>query len=74
MSTKYTFSIQDDFPNQAVALPKFTGEITSSTITRALDYVNTEADVCDVWFKADLESGVRMSLVLGVMLHEHEII
>ena len=54
MSEKYTYSIQNDFPNSAVNPGRLTEEIQDSSISGALDYVNTDADDddCDIWFEA----------------------
>ena len=57
MATKYTYSIQDDFPNHKVASDRLAREIQTSAITIAFDYIGTAGDDCDVWFKADLPSG-----------------
>jgi len=52
--TKYTYSISEDFPNQKVNLDTLKYEITSSPITHALDFINTEGDECNIWFKEEL--------------------
>jgi hypothetical protein len=62
MSTKYTFSIIDDTLNSLINLSRLTSDIGSSDITIALDYVNTDADVCDIWFKADLSTPEETTL------------
>jgi len=62
MSTKYTFSIINDTLNSLVNLSRLTSNIGDSDITISLDYLNTNADVCDVWFKADLSSGEETTL------------
>jgi len=56
-ATKYTFSIEDDFPNHKVATDRLTREIQASAIVMALDRIDTAADVCDVWFKDALAAG-----------------
>jgi len=56
-ATKYTYSIQDDFPNHIVATDRLTLEITASAIVTALDCINTSGDDCDIWFKAALSEG-----------------
>jgi len=53
-ATKYTYSISEDFPYGKVAPDRLTQEITESAITIALDYINTNNDDCDIWFKAPL--------------------
>jgi len=56
-SVKYSYSISTDFPNQKVATDRLTLEIQESEIVTALDYINTNGDDCDIWFKASLSSG-----------------
>jgi len=53
MAEKYTYLI-DDFPNDKVDLNKLTEEIRASSITVALDYINSNNTICDIWFKAEL--------------------
>jgi len=62
MSTKYTFSISGDTLNGIVNLSGLTSEITSSSITIALDYINTDNDVCDIWFKEDIVAEQQTTL------------
>ena len=66
MSTKYTFSISNDTLNSIVNLSRLTSEIGSSGITVAVDYINTDNDVCDIWFKADISSEEETTLS-GIM-------
>lgn len=54
MGEKYTFNIASDFPNQKVDIDKLSREIRTSTITHALDYINTTPSLCDIWFKEAL--------------------
>jgi hypothetical protein len=64
--TKYTFSINDDFLNHAVAPDRLLQEIRASSIVTSLDCINTEGDSCDIWFKAELsptDSGLLNGLV-----------
>ena len=69
MATKYTKSIQSDFPNHAVSTDRLTQEIRESAIVTALDYINTDGDDCDIWFKADLSSGDVIILAGVVAAH-----
>lgn len=71
-ATKYTFSISGDFPNAKVATDSLASEIQASAITKALDFINTNADVCDVWFKDQLSAGEEVYLVNIVAAHEGE--
>jgi len=52
---KYQYSIQNDFPNQAVNVGTLKYEIEQSAITHALDFIATEGDECNIWFKQALE-------------------
>lgn len=70
MSTKYTYSITNDFPNQAVATDKLQQEIGDSTIIVALDYIAETPTDCDVWFKADLSAGEVTTLSGIVSAHD----
>jgi len=54
VTTKYTYSINNDFPNQTVNIDTLTYEITTSNITHALDYIATEGDDCNINFKEEL--------------------
>lgn len=56
MATKYTYSIQDDFPYHKVDPGRLTQEIQESAITTALDSIDTNGDDCNIWFKAALSS------------------
>jgi hypothetical protein len=53
-NTVYTFSIQNDFPNHRVEPYTLQYEIQTSSITHALDYINTEGDDCNIFFKEEL--------------------
>lgn len=61
-ATKYTYSIQSDFPNHCVASDRLVQEIQQSAITVAIDYINTEGDDCDIWFKAAISGGEESTL------------
>jgi len=54
VSVKYTYSISQDFLNAKVNTIDLTSEIRTSSITIALDYINTLNDNCDIWFKNEL--------------------
>jgi len=66
-NTKYTFSINEDFPNEKVDADKLAVEISASDITIALDYVNTSNDDCDIWFKEVLSITDATSTLLAVI-------
>lgn len=57
-ATKYTYSINDDFPNHKVDINRLGIEITTSDITIALDYIDTEGDDCNIWFKDAIPTSI----------------
>lgn len=67
--TKYTYSIQNDFPQHVVATDRLTGEIQASAISIALDRIDTAGDVCDIWFKDVLPGGDETTLAGIVAAH-----
>lgn len=71
-STKYTYSIQNDTPNHKVDTDRLIQEITTSTITIALDYINTNGDELDIWFKAELSTEEQTELTTIVNNHSGE--
>lgn len=52
--TAYDYSISTDFPNHKVAPDRLSLQIRESSITIALDRVDTSGDVCSIWFKDPL--------------------
>lgn len=66
MSTKYSYNIDQDFPNGIVNTTRLHSEIQSSDITIALDYINTFQDLCDIWFKGGL-SDTNLTTLSGVI-------
>jgi hypothetical protein len=56
MATEFHYSIQNDFPNQAVDPTVLTVEIESSTIVPALDGININGDDCEIVFASDLSA------------------
>lgn len=71
-ATKYTYSISTDFPNHKEDSDRLTVEIQQSAILTALDHIDTNADECDVWFKAELSSGDETVLDGVVAAHSGE--
>ena len=71
-ATKYTYSISSDFPNAKVDLSRLTLEIQQSSIVTALDYINTDGDDCNVWFKAELSTEDQTTLDTIVANHSGE--
>jgi hypothetical protein len=54
MATEFHYSIQNDFPNQAVAASVLSVEIEDSTIVPTLDGININGDDCEIVFDSDL--------------------
>jgi hypothetical protein len=54
MAQTYTYSISSDFPNGTVNTSKLENEIRSSSITIALDRIDTSGDTIDIIFKDSL--------------------
>jgi hypothetical protein len=52
--TKYTYSIEADFPNHVVSTSALASEIAASAIVTSLNRVDTSGDSCDIWFNAAL--------------------
>lgn len=71
-ATKYTFSIQSAFPHHVVNTVRLEQEIQASSITVALDRIETAGDACDVWFKAALSEGEQTTLQGLVAAHSGE--
>ncbi len=69
-STKYTYSIADDTLNGKVDNDALAETIQESDIVTALDYINTEADVLDIWFKSELSSGDET--ILDGLVSDHD--
>ncbi len=68
-STKYTYSINGDFPYSKVDLTRLSSEINGSDISTTLEYVSTNADDCDIWF-VDALSGIDSTSLIAIVL-EH---
>ena len=72
-ATKYTKSIQSDFPNHRVNSDDLASELRASAIVTALDNIETAGDVCDLWFKDELSSGDEIILDAVVAAHQGEV-
>jgi hypothetical protein len=70
---KYSYSIDNDFPNSKVDLSRLIFEIQGSSIEKALDFnegpVNIDDGYCDVWFKAELST--EDGYALDDLISEH---
>jgi hypothetical protein len=69
---KYTYAISTGTPNGAVAEDSLKKEIQDSTISVAIDFINTSGDVLDVHFKAALSANDQITLTLIVNNHDGE--
>lgn len=70
--TKYTYSLTTDFTGlteSSLSTTALTDEIRDSSISIALDYINTSGDDCDIWFKDALVSGDQTTLNTVVADH-----
>lgn len=72
MSTKYTYSIENDTANGEVNLDSLTNEINVSSIITALDYCDSVLDVLDVYFKSELSTEDETTLNSIVSAHTGE--
>ena len=68
-SEKYTYSISEDFPTGKVCPSRLENEIHTSSIVIALDYIETDGDNCNIWFKAPL--GTTDETTLGTIVASH---
>jgi len=68
--TKYTYSITNDFPNQVVDITKLIVEIEDSAITTDLSHINTNDDICDIYFVDSLSVGDESILDGLVSVHD----
>ena len=69
--TKYTFSIAA-LPKGKVDSQALTAQLAASTITIAVDHIDTGGDVLDVWFKDELPSAETAVLNAVVAIHDGE--
>ncbi len=74
MSTKYSYVIATDFPNNKVATDKLQQEIGESSITIGIDFIAADATNCDIWFKTSISSGEETTLDGIVAAHDGEVL
>jgi hypothetical protein len=67
--TTYTYSIQNAFPNHQEASDRLISEIQSSSISIALDHIDTSGDNCYIIFKDVLSAGDVATLNAIVAAH-----
>lgn len=73
-ATNYTYSIQNDFPNQKMDSARLQLEIASSEITVALSHINTNEDSCVICFKDGLTQAALDILDVIIASHSGEML
>ena len=68
--TEYTYSIASDTANGAVASVELSNEIAASSITVAVDHIETAGDVLDVHMKDTLSAGNKTTLDGIITAHD----
>jgi hypothetical protein len=66
--TKYTYNIEEDFPNSVVDETRLSREILASSINKDLSFISTTESYCYIWFSGPLSTGdeeLLDSLVAG---------
>lgn len=71
MSEVYTYSIENDFPNDTVDLNNLKYEIAASAITVGWSYINTDGDVCSIVFDNAISGGDQETLATVVANHDN---
>ena len=69
MAQLYTYNFSD-FKNGTVSSGRLTVEIQNSAIVSAVDYINTNGNECDIWFKAELSVGDKT--ILDGVVADHD--
>jgi len=69
MATEFTYSIQNDFPNQAVDASVLTIEVEDAAIAPALDGININGDDVTLEFDADLSAPEVTTLDGVIAIH-----
>ena len=68
--TKYPYTISTDFSGGVNSTRLKDIDIANSTISIALDHIDTAGDVCDIWFKDVLSTDDAASLDTVVAEHD----
>jgi hypothetical protein len=68
-STKYTYSVSTDTLNAKADLGSLVTSVATSAIITALDYINKQDDVLDIWFKSSLST--EDQTLLTEVVHAH---
>jgi len=71
MNVKYEYNLSD-FPNDKVSVDRLTEEIRTSLIITALDYINNNLNIVDIFFKSDLSTNDKTILDNIVSNHSGE--
>ena len=72
MATKYSYTIETEFPNGKADPSRLTQEIQESGITTALEYIAIDGGECEIWFKSDLSTKDQTTLDGIVAAHSGE--
>ena len=62
MSTDYTYSETNDFPNSVIDLRTLEGSILSSDIAVTLSYITVDGGICNIVFESDLSPSEQTTL------------
>ena len=62
MSTKYTYSVENDFPNQKINMTTLEASIEAADFSQDLISINVDGDNCDIWFVASILSAEQTEL------------
>jgi len=68
--TKYSFNVTENFPNQKVGINKLSNEIINSSIISNLSFINTQENICDIWFDSELNGIDSTNLDYIVSIHD----
>jgi hypothetical protein len=73
MEQNYNFSIATHFPNGKVSTDRLSQEIAAdATVTIALSHINTDGDICNIWFKDTLPTESYNALLSIIASHSGE--
>jgi hypothetical protein len=58
----YTFSLQNNFPNDDINCDLLTAQIQASSLATPLDHIDVSGDVVLIWFVSSLSAGDQTTL------------
>ena len=56
----YTFSLQNNFPNDDINCDLLTAQIQASSLATPLDHIDVSGDVVLIWFVSSLSAGIKL--------------